>query len=351
MGRELYQSDPDARPWGVPPWEVPVVVPALALPERADVAVVGAGLTGLAAAWHLARRNLRVVVLEATRVGDGASGRSGGIALEDTAAGPLPRFKNCLDELKAFDCELDLGGCWEISHSSRLPARPLNWKDGGSSLRVSARFAGGAVHPGRLLAGVARAALEAGATIHEHAPVTAVEFAPSPQLRLPGGTITADRVVLATNAFAFELSALQGQAVAMLALALATAPIEEEQVAALGLAERRPFYTADLPYLWGRLTADNRLVLGGGLVGMDESHAARPRFKALEKRLRGFHPVLRPVEVTHRWLGPICIPANFRPILRAHPRSKKVLFGGGYAGHGLAQSLRMGRLLAEAVAS
>lgn len=112
--------------WGQPPWEVPLTVPKAPPPEQAGVVIVGAGLTGLSAARHLAGRNRRVAVLEATRVGDGASGRSGGIALEDTAAGPLAGFENCLKELERFDCELDLRGCWEISHDSDAPPKPLD---------------------------------------------------------------------------------------------------------------------------------------------------------------------------------------------------------------------------------
>ncbi len=325
------------------------MAPHVPLPERADVAVVGAGLTGLSAARHLAARGLRVAVLEATRVGDGASGRSGGIALEDTAAGPLPAFENCLGELQGFDCELDLRGCWEISHSPELSAQPLDWNDQGFPLRVSGLVPGGTVHPGKLLAAVAKAAVEASATVHENARVTRVEFTDPPRLLLHDRVLVAERVVLATNACALELAALESEAVAMLAVATATAPIEEELLAALGLAERRPFYTADLPYLWGRLTADNRLVVGSGLVEMDDAESARPKFRALEQRVHSLHPALANVEVTHHWLGPICIPGDFKPVLRAHPRSEKVIFGGGYTGHGIAQSLRMGRLLAGAV--
>ena len=91
--------------WGLPPWEVPLNAPDAPPPEHAGVVIVGAGLTGLSAARHLAGRKQRVAVLEATRVGDGASGRSGGIALEDTAVGPLPGFENCLKELEDFRSE------------------------------------------------------------------------------------------------------------------------------------------------------------------------------------------------------------------------------------------------------
>ncbi len=344
-------------PWGQPFWEVPLAIRSEPLPESVDVAVAGAGLTGLSAAGHLARLGLRVAVLEAGRVGEGASGRSGGIALEDTAAGPLEGFANCLEELTAFDCEFEPSGCWEISHSSALPLKPLDWKDQGKQLRVSGCVAGGTVNPGKLLAAVAHKAQAAGATVHEQMPVAVIEFTEPLRLRLPGRSLTAQRAVLAINAYAFELSALEGEAAPKLTLALATQPIGKERIAALGLAEPRPFYTSDLPYLWGRLAPGDRLLVGGGLVEMHQAPtaeplpAAKPRFQALEERLHGLHAALRDIAITHRWLGPILIPEDFRPILRRHPRSRHVFFGGGYAGHGLAQSLRMGKLLAQAVAA
>jgi len=139
----------------------------------------------------------------------------------------------------------------------------------------------------------------------------------------------------------------------MLAVAIASAPLASDQIGALGLTGPRAFYTEDLPYLWGRLTRDDRLVVGSGLVDPEESHDvwadAQTKFRALEKRVRGLHGALTNCEFTHRWLGPICISGDYRPILRQHPRSSKVWFGGAYSGHGVAQSLRMGRLLAERV--
>ena len=90
-------ADPTAERWGRPPWHVDAVPPAAPLPPRCDVAVVGGGFTGLSAAYHLARRGARVVLLEASALGAGASGRTGGIVLEGTAAGPLEGVEHCLD--------------------------------------------------------------------------------------------------------------------------------------------------------------------------------------------------------------------------------------------------------------
>ena len=85
--------------WGTSPWDTGAPRPEPSPPRSCDAAVVGAGLTGLSAAYHLARRGADVVVLEAERVGAGASGRTGAIALEGTAAGPLEDADDCLGTL------------------------------------------------------------------------------------------------------------------------------------------------------------------------------------------------------------------------------------------------------------
>ncbi len=347
-------------PWGRPPWQVDVVVPPARLPAETAAVIVGAGLTGLSAAYHLrrARPAWPVAVLEAAGVGEGASGRSGGTVLEDTAAGPLRGFEGCLDsaaELLArekIDCGLLLNGCWELSHRRGAADSPIEWKDDGVSLRVCQVVPGGVVDPGRMVAGLARAALNAGATIHERCAVEALDFGPPLRLRTTAGLLAAGRVLLATNAYSFDLSEFQPAALAMLAVAVATAPLEPAAIKQLGLQARLPFYTEDLPYLWGRLSEQNALVLGSGLLPFErgaslESPAAQQLFSRLERRIRGFHAALSGVRFTHRWAGPVCITHDHRPILRAHSRSSRVLVAGGYSGHGLAQALRMGRLAAE----
>lgn len=339
--------------WGTPVWDLPALDIGTPPPARSDVIVVGAGFTGLAAALHCARQGRQVTLLEAGRIGEGASGRTGGIALEDTAAGPLPGFENCLEELREFDCDLELSGCYELAHDPDAPTESLDWSDFSGSLRAVGRAAGGTIDPGKLLASLARAACATGASLHQGVAVSGLEFSDPPRVVVAGRVLTAEHVVLATNGYALDLSAIEGQAICMLAVAVATATLAEAQVAALSLTGPRSFYTVDLPYLWGRLTADHRLVIGSGLVDPQECRdvwaAAQPKFRALEQRVRGLHPALRDCAFTHQWLGPVCISGDYHPILRRHPRSSKVWFGGAYSGHGVSQSLRMGRLLAERV--
>src|SRR5215470_11656059 len=117
MPHTAEHAYPDHPAWGETPWEIAVALPFVPLPRRCDAVVVGAGFAGLSVAYHLARRGARVTVLEASTVGAGASGRTGGLVLEGTAAGPLEQVEHCLDAISAvvqeagIDCDLTLPGC------------------------------------------------------------------------------------------------------------------------------------------------------------------------------------------------------------------------------------------------
>jgi len=325
--------------------------------------VIGAGLTGLSAAHHLARRGADVVVLEAERVGAGASGRTGAIALEGTAAGPLEDADDCLGALARvvteaeIACDLELGGCWELDHLPPGGTLTPLWRDGDSVLAVGRTEPGGTVDAGALLRGLANAASTAGAVIAEEAPVLPLDAAR--RLRIAGGaTLTARHVVVATEALTRGLVPLPADVSAALTLALATEPLADATLATIGLAERRPFYTADLPYLWGRVLTDGRLVVGSGLVvpedgdvrGVSVEHpGARAALLRLETRLGGLHPALAGVRVTARWGGPVAFRGSRAPIFAWHPDRPGVLVTGAYAGHGVALAVRLGELAAEAI--
>src|SRR5712671_7643804 len=276
-------------PWGAPPWTVDFRPAPFALPDHVDFAIIGGGFTGLSAAAWLRRfaPGRSVLVLESASLGEGASGRTGGMALAETAAGPLPGLGDVLAGYKKLlralriNSRLTLPGVWELSRSG--PAKkhsPISWKDSGN-LKVVRRVPGGTVDPGKVLAGLARAAESAGAQIVEHAEVRSLDFSNPLRLqvrrnlrgRIHQKEIRAGQVLLATNALSLELSGLQAAAVPKLTLALATAPLSAAQLKAIGLGSRRPFYTIDLPYLWGRPLETNGVVFGAGLVPMPSSIA------------------------------------------------------------------------------
>jgi glycine/D-amino acid oxidase-like deaminating enzyme len=138
---------------------------------------------------------------------------------------------------------------------------------------------------------------------------------------------------------------------------VATQPLADTLFDAIGWATRTPFYTLDRPYLWGRVTADNRMVIGGGLIGHGQveqawvdTPEAKRLFDSLQRRIRGLHPALRQVCITHRWMGPLCITADSKPIIASIDADRRVLLATGYRGHGVALSVRVGKLLAEVLA-
>jgi len=350
--------------WGTPPWDTGAPRPGAALPARCDTAVIGAGLTGLSTAYHLARRGADVVLLEAARIGAGASGHTGAIALEGTSMGPLEQADDCLAVLArvvedaGIDCDLRLNGCWELEHRPPASGATPLWRDGDGQLYVARTEPGGTVDVGALLRGLARAASDAGARIAEQSPV--LPLAANAPLRLADGTtLTARHVVIATEALTRDLVRLGDVSVA-LTLALATEPLSELKLTALGLRERHPFYTADMPYLWGRLLADGRLVIGSALVFPDDGDVrrvsvghpdAKVAFTRLETRLRGLHPALEGIGVSARWGGPVAFRRALAPIFAWHPDLPGVLVTGAYAGHGVALSVCLGTRAAEAIES
>ncbi len=379
-----------AHPWGAPPWTVDFRPAPHALPDHVDFAVIGGGFTGLSAAAWLRRLapGRSVVVLESSSLGEGASGRTGGMALAETAAGKLPGlgdvlagYKNILRALR-IDSRLTHPGAWELGRSGAAKHSPICWSDSGE-LRVVRRVAGGTVDPGKVLAGLARAAENTGAQIVERAEVRALDFSNPLRLRVRRDLreriyekeIRAEEVLLATNALSLEISGLRAATVPKLTFALATAPLSAAQLKAVGLSSRRPFYTIDFPYLWGRLLESNGVIFGAGLVPAyvgapsrfplgdrsikNAAHDLRrydvrrgqaaDRLCSLESRVRHLHPALENLRITHRWGGPILLTEKMRPIFRCHPRSKHVIVLAGYNGHGVALSVYLGQWAAQAL--
>jgi gamma-glutamylputrescine oxidase len=354
--------------WSAAPWKRPTLFdnePAtVAPPAVPDVAIIGGGLTGLSTAYHLARTGLRPVLFEAGLIGDGASGRTGGIVLEGTAVGILDEVDTCVPELmrlvddEEIDCDLALPGCWEIEHPKDARAAMLPWSDDGRLVSIERTVAGGIVQPMALLIGIARAAMRFGAIIREQSPVTRINLESELSLEAGGSRITPAHLVIATNAWINATLPETPPLHSSLTFACATEPLDASVLTAIGLDQGMPFYTSDLPYLWGRPMRDGRMIFGAGLVYgkpgvLERTDVAegdsRIVLERLEKRVRGLHPALREVLFEAAWAGPIAFTDDSIPLLGPHPQQHRVLVAGGYAGHGVALSVRAGKLLARAI--
>jgi glycine/D-amino acid oxidase-like deaminating enzyme len=356
------------RTWGQSPWQIDFTPRRNTFPPEADVAVIGGGFTGLAAAAWLRRLapEKSVVVFEAGRIGAGASGRTGGIALAETAAGDFPGlgdvlggFQKILRELNV-ESDLQLGGAFEIGRSKGQKNSPIDWNDSGN-LRVVHEVPGGTLNPGKLVSGLARTAESTGAMIFENTPAQKINWPRREndplQIGSAGGTLRAEKILFATNALSLALAGLESGMHPRLTLAAITAPVSDSQLASIGLASRKPFYTIDLPYLWGRACRDNSIIWGAGLVSAPDennvaaadvaSQDARKMFESLERRVRALAPALCDARFTRRWGGPILFRDSWAPVFDWHPASKRAIVLGAYAGHGVALSSYLGRWASE----
>jgi glycine/D-amino acid oxidase-like deaminating enzyme len=296
-------------------------------------------------------------------VGNGASGRTGGIVLEGTATGIRPHAENCVPSLAALvdelgiDCDLNLPGCWEIEHQAGNSGSMLPWTDEGSPIGIARTVKGGDVEPRALLFGLAHAAQNSGAVIREYTAVRSIHLS-VPAVELDQGVIAASRIVMAVNAWASALLPGLSRIHSALTYACATEPLPDHVLFQLGLAERIPFYTMDRPYLWGRVARDGEIVFGTGLkygtpreleeasIGSDDSRSILQRLAA---RVRRLNPALANVRIASSWAGPIAFIDSALPIVGAYPANPAILVAAAYAGHGVAFSVHAGALLADAI--
>ena len=363
-------------------------LPALDGDTRADVCVIGAGYTGLSAALHLAQAGRRVVLLEAQRVGFGASGRNGGqlgsgqrldqVSLEKMVGFDQARVlwqmgeeaKDLVRRLVAehqIECHLKPGIAWAASSANdakelREYAEHLRTKYGYDqveglseedlfTLCPSPDYKGGALdmggahlHPLAFALGLARAALAAGVTIHEGTHVSGLREGAPTAVETETGHVTADHVILACNGY------LSGFAPSVTARVM---PINNFIVATEPLGEKaadvltRDVAVADSRFVvnYFRLSHDGRLLFGGGEnygYSFPADIAA-----AVRKPMSVVFPHLKDVRIDYAWGGTLAITMKRFPYLsRVAPN---VLSASGYSGHGVGTATHAGYLMAQAI--
>jgi gamma-glutamylputrescine oxidase len=364
--------------------------PPLQGEARADVCVIGAGFTGLSAALHLAQRGYSVVLLEAHRVGFGASGRNGGQVgsgqrLEQTELERLlaPEDARQLWQMGEDAKELvsrligthGMEGCafhpgivhaeW---HARALPgvrayaehlARDYGYerlelldREALAKIVRSPVYAGGVldhgaghIHPLNFAIGLARAAVAAGVSIHEGSHVTGLEAGPPARVATGTGRVTADHVILACNGY---LEGLEPEVAARVMpinnFIIATEPLGDRASEVLS----RPVAVADSKFVvnYFRLSDDGRMLFGGG-----ESYGYR--FPAdiaalVRPRMVQVFPQLADARIDYAWGGTLAITMNRLPCF--YRPAPNMLSASGYSGHGVALATLAGSILAETVA-
>ena len=367
----------------------PVTTPPLSGDARAETVVVGAGYTGLSAALHLAERGRGVMLLEASEPGWGAAGRNGGqvnagLKYEPDAIerdfGPLygprlvrlsgsaPDLLFALIDKHGIDCEAQRAGTLRVAYQPRhvaaLRASAEQWARRGVRVEVwdaprvaavtgcdryvAATFdpRGGAVNPLSLARGMARAALRAGAVIHADSRVRLLGRDGSGwRVVTGGGTVHADKVVLATDGYSDDLwPGLRTSIVPIFSSIIATAPLPAPLSGSV-LAGGEVLYETGNVTVYYRRSPDGRLLMGGR--GRQSSTAGRDDYEHLVRYARRLWPAITDVAWTHWWNGQFALTADFYP--RFHAPAANVYVALGYSGRGVAFGPARGAQLAAAV--
>jgi glycine/D-amino acid oxidase-like deaminating enzyme len=366
----------------------------------ADVAIAGGGYTGLWTAYALKRADpsLRIVVCERETIGFGASGRNGGwgsalfagsraataqrhgrdavVAMQRAMFETLAEIERVV-ATEGIACDWARGGTVEVAtlpaHLTRLRAqiddhrawgfgeddyRELSPSDAseliGCRPNLGALFTPhcAAVHPAKLVHGLAAAVERLGVTIYENTPVAAIE---SGRLPTAVGTVHADVVVRATEAFTPELPGLHRTVAPIYSLMIATEPLPDAFWSEARLETRPTFTDYRHMIIYGQRTADDRFAFGGRGTPYHFGSRIRPAFDndprvfdALHATLRSLFPTLGDAAITNRWGGAVAVPRDWYPSV-GFDRARRIAWAGGYVGDGVSTTNLAGRTIADLV--
>lgn len=367
-----------------------------------DVAIVGAGFTGLWTAYYLKRASpgLDIVVLEAATAGFGASGRNGGWCSALFPASPdrmasLPgssraqaiamveQLRSTIDEVgrvceqERIDCGFHRGGTVSLARNAAQWARARSevaaarrWGHSEHDLRLlgaaeavevahATRVRGATytphcavLQPALLVSGLADVVEHRGVRIHER---TRVEDIAPGRVRTSRGTVDAGVVVRATEGYTHALAGGSRRIAPVYSMMVATEPLDSATWAAIGLDDRPTFTDHRHVVIYGQRTADDRLAFGGrgapyhfGSRTMPAYDRAPRVFGLLRETLTEMFPVLRGVRLTHGWGGPIGVSRDWCPSVGLD-RDAGLAWAGGYVGDGVAAANLAGRTLADLV--
>lgn len=373
--------------------------PPLAGEVKLDVAIVGGGFTGLSTALALktAQPGLEIGILESQVIGFGGSGRNAGFAMttfglsttvtrllhgREKARQALAFAERAVDQLGALveryglECDYEHVGflrvathpgyvkrCQqEIELVRGLGFEGFEWLDAQATRARadSPTYLGSIweprmalVNPAKLAWELKRVNLELGVKFFEHTPVGPIQKNGSIRLSCPGGTAIADKLVLAAGSYSNLLAPTRGKQHPAFTHIILTEPLSPRQLESLGWRGREGLEDARNLLHYYRLTADNRLLCGGGAVGIpygDDLELDRhpPTFEALERFLTHTFPQLEGTRIEHRWGGPVSVPVAMVPAM-GYLGDRNVVYALGYVGHGVSISHLVADVLKDLV--
>jgi glycine/D-amino acid oxidase-like deaminating enzyme len=358
-----------------------------------DVAVIGGGFTGLAAARQLAKSGARVAVLEANHIGWGASGRNGGhlnnglahsyIAAKaelgvERAVALYRAFDDSIDRIEKIvteeniDCDFRRAGKLKLAskpqhfaaiarnfeavhrevdpETALLTAEDLKAEVGSPFHGAMLSKKSAMMHMGRYVVGLADAAVRHGATIFEHATVTRRTMSGAKhRLETPRGTLLADHVLVATGAYTSgaSFSYFRRRIIAVGSFLIATRPLTEAEVAATMPGNRTCVTSMNIGNYF-RLSPDNRLIFGGRarFAATSDQRSDEKSGAVLRASLAQIFPALANVEIDYCWGGLVDMTKD------RYPRAgyvDGVWYAMGYSGHGAQLSTHLGMMIADAI--
>lgn len=361
-----------------------------------DLLIVGAGFTGLWAAIHAKEANPErdVVIIEAQSIAIGASGRPAAILSTSVMHGLANAdrlFPDEMDELERLgkenmdgfqatieryniDCDIEWGGELTVAigddglpdiesehklyikygHDAHLLDKVATQKEINSPLFYGGLWSkkrSGTVHPAKLAWGLKKAALQLGVRIYENSPlVSSTHLRPGVLVTTPQGSIKANKVLLATNAFAAGSNKITRRVSAIRDRIVVTEPLTDVQMKEIGWQNRQGVYDTRTQLNYMRLTADNR-VLFGGRLGYFFNNNIDPKadktadnFYPLVENFYKTFPFLKGIKFSHAWSGPIALTTRMA-VHYQHYYQGDMIYAGGYSGFGVT-STRFGARVA-----
>ena len=352
---------------------------------KVDVAIVGGGFTGIASSYFLKQQepSLKVAVLESEVVGYGASGRNGGFAMtlfgmtlsltklrfgKEKALEAHRYMEKAVDLVKELvtkhniDCDFEFPGFLRVATTPKFEKRikhevelakslgiqGIDWIDQNevraqvnSPLYLGAWWEPrcGLVNPAKLVRGMMKVVQGMGVSVYDRTPVLEVSKNDKIHIKTPNGSVIADKLVFATNAYSHLIPQLKRKQVPVFTYIVLTEPLEERHIKEIGWKNRQGIEDARDFVHYYRLTKDNRLLMGGRdttfAVGKNMDKDLNDRiFRQLENDIVLTFPVLKGVKITHRWGGPVSIPTDLSPAM-GYLGDKRIVYSLGCVGHGV----------------
>jgi glycine/D-amino acid oxidase-like deaminating enzyme len=372
--------------------------PTLQAPLRVDVAIIGGGFTGVSTAYHLSRRypEKRVVLLEARRLANGASGRSGGQMLnwisgmgddEETLRRVFHTTRQAIDTIieinqrHALSVDIRREGILHVQTSTQsaeaahaeverltglgIPLQYLRRAELAARLELH-RAQGAVLDPSEgqingveYLRGLHSVLLQQGVEVYEDTPVVRIREGRTITLTTPGAEVRAQAVVLATNAYTPRLGYFRSAIFPLICHVAATRPLSDAEMEAIGWHGTAGWGDDFQKLLYVTRTGEGRIVFGGGPAGYEYLYGNRTRYGGslspdapvslrMRQTLAGYLPGAADLPITHRWSGPVAVNLNgLSGLIGVRGDHRNVFYALGYSGHGVVLANLAGCILTD----